>query len=495
MKTFKNCFKILLVLNFFCFAAVSYAASYKSNPSLKLLEQTSKAFTNISKKSTPGVVFIKTEMKQPGGSYTGYNDERAHPFDHFADEFFRRFFGGAIPQSQAPSPSPSPSPQLAGGSGFLVSEDGYILTNNHVIKDTSKILAVMTDGREYEATVIGTDPRTDLAVIKIQETNLPYLDFANSDNLDIGEWVVAIGSPFALEASLTVGVVSAKGRQDLGITTLEDFVQTDAAINPGNSGGPLLNLNGDVIGVNTAIATKSGGYMGIGFAIPSKLAKHVVDQIINTGVVKRAYMGVILQPIDKELAEAMKLNKSEGILVSEVLKDSPASKAGLESGDIIVSLNGKSINNVNKFRNEIAMMSPDSLIHLKVQRKDKELLLKINLGILSESDVASTELFQKMGLDIEDLCNLKPDLSSKLGYAQGVDGVIITKVSPGSPAAMAGIRPYQLITGVVIDWKNQKKVTTVDEFNTALKEIGSKKHIVLIVRHQNYQRYYTLKLP
>lgn len=488
---------LLLSLIGASFAFSSHAASYKTAPGLNYLEETSHAFTGIAKKATPGVVFIKAQYsQQPAAPYQGNfgGEDFANPFDFFGDEFFRKFFGaprgGNHPQQQ----QQQQQQPIATGSGFLVSPDGFILTNFHVVKDATALTAVLNDGREYEATVVGTDPRTDLAVIKINEKELAYLSFGNSDHLDIGEWVIAIGNPFALEASLTVGVVSAKGRQDLGITALEDFIQTDAAINPGNSGGPLLNLNGDVIGINTAIATRTGGYMGIGFAIPSNMAKHVMDQIINTGMVKRAYLGVILQQIDKELAEATCLEQMDGILVAEVVKDSPAATAGLEHGDIILDLNGKPAKTVSKFRNEIALMDPGSHIELKVLRKDKVIKVKIPLGTVSEAEVNSQEFIQKLGVEIDTAQNLSPDVVQKLGFTATPEGIVITKVKPGSPAANAGLRPYFLITGVVVNWKNQKKVTSVKEFSEALSEIGNKKYVVLIVRHQNYQRYYTIKM-
>ncbi|HSW72573.1 MAG TPA: DegQ family serine endoprotease [Chlamydiales bacterium] len=466
-----------------------FAASYKNTPGLGYLEETSQAFTGIAKKATPGVVFIKAQYKNVN-PFTGAPEQLDNPFDFFSDEFFKRFFGAPRGGMQ----QPQQQAQVATGSGFLVSADGFILTNYHVVKDSDSLTAILNDGREYPATVIGTDPRTDLAVIKIEEKNLPFLTFGNSDKLDIGEWVVAIGNPFALEASLTVGVVSAKGRQDLGITALEDFIQTDAAINPGNSGGPLLNLNGDVIGINTAIATRSGGYMGIGFAIPSNMAKHVMDQIIDTGTVKRAYLGVILQQIDKELAAATNLTQDEGVLVAEIMKDSPAAKAGMETGDIITELNGKCIKSVNKFRNEIAMMHPGTTIEVKVLRKEKTMTVKIPLGVLSETEVGSQELIQKLGIDVDNLQNLPAEALQKMGFVGTAEGIMITKVKPNSPAANAGLRPYYLITGVVVNWKNQKKVTNVKEFSDALSEIPNKKYVVIIVRHQNYQRYYTLKL-
>ena len=267
------------------FLAVAAAALFLANPAfcapkpadtgLSLLEQTSQAFTQIADKSMPATVFIKSQVQ--------VENQGINPFEMFGDDIFKRFFG-QIPQQQ----QPQSQPQTSAGSGFLVSSDGYIVTNNHVIKDASEITVILNDGREYTATVKGTDARTDLAVIKIDEKDLPFLTFGDSDSLRVGEWVVAIGNPFGLEATLTAGVVSAKGRQDLGIASYEDFIQTDVAINPGNSGGPLLSLQGEVIGVNTAIFSRSGGYMGIGLAIPSKMAQNVIDQILSGGSVKKA---------------------------------------------------------------------------------------------------------------------------------------------------------------------------------------------------------------
>lgn len=482
----KYLFQIIALATLFLPITFLQAVSFKSAPGFEYLEQTSKAFTEIGKKASPAVVFIKSQYKSPGNNAFRGPEDFFNPFDFFNHEdFFRRFFN----QSNT-------SPQVSGGSGFLVDPNGYILTNFHVIKEADTITVVLNDAREYEASIVGVDPRTDLAVLKIEEQNLPFLEFGDSSNLEKGEWVIAIGNPFALESSLTVGVVGATGRQDLGIATLEDFIQTDAAINPGNSGGPLLNLNGDVVGINTAIFTRSGGNMGIGFAIPSNLGKHVTHQIVQTGVVKRAYLGIILQAIDKSLADAMNLNQSEGILVAEVVADSPAEKAGLKNGDIILSLNGKAVKNINKFRNEIALMDPGTQVQLQILRQHNTLNLQIELGTLTEEEVASAELSQKMGLgiEVENLDKIPPEVLSRLGYSPNMEGVMITKVKPGSPAALAGLRPYYLITGVVVNWNNQKKVKNAGEFQEAIREVSNKNYVVLIVRHQNYQRYYTLKL-
>lgn len=462
-------------------AQVSFAKELAPETSgTSLLEQTSKAFTGIAKTAMPATVFLKTTFCSP------QQDDYMSPFDFQGNDFFERFFGAPFGRQGQPQ-----QPATASGSGFFISPDGYIVTNYHVIKEAKQITAVLGDGREFSATVKGSDPRTDLAVLKIEGDGFPFLKFGDSDGLEIGEWVVAIGNPFALESSLTVGVVSAKGRQDLGLAAFEDFIQTDAAINPGNSGGPLLNLHGDVIGVNTAIMTRSGGYMGIGLSIPSKMVQHITDQIIQGGVVKRAYLGVLLQPVDKELAEAMSMEKQEGILISDVVKGSPAEKAGLKQGDIILAYDNKPIKNMTKFRNEIAMMPPGASITLTILRSGKKMQVTASMGSQSEGEAVSAEVIQKLGLDIE---NLTPEFASRFGYSSDMGGVVITRIKPGSIAAAAGLRPSFVITGVATDWNDPKKVRNVDEFEEALKTLGTKKYIILIIRHQNYQRYYTLKI-
>lgn len=456
-------------------ALATAAESSQADKGMTLLEQISDAFTGLAEKAKPATVSIKCII-------CGQQDF-ANPFDMFGDDLLKKFFGQQWQQQ--------PQQQTAGGSGFLISPDGYIVTNNHVVKEATKVTITLNDGREYEAVVKGSDPRTDLAVVKIEEKDLPYLIFGDSDSLKVGEWVVAAGNPFGLEGTITKGIVSAKGRQDLGIAPYEDFIQTDAAINPGNSGGPLLNVKGEVIGVNTAIFSRSGGYMGIGLAIPSKMVQPVIDQIVEKGAVKRAYLGIVLQPLDKELSDAFGLDKQEGIVISDIVKGSPAAEAGLQQGDIIIQYNDKPVKNVTKFRNDIAMMNPGSHIRLKILHNNKPQMITIPLGSQSDGEVMSAELTQKLGIDLE---NLTPETASKLGYSSDISGVLISKVKPGSPAAMAGLRPSFLITGVTADGTNPKPIKNIGEFDAALQQLGDRKYIILIVRHQNYQRFYTIKV-
>lgn len=441
------------------------------------LLQTSKSFTSVAKKAIPAVVFIKVQ----GGSDQEENpiENYQNPYDFFGDDFFNRFFG-AQPRGKAPK-----QPQLSQGSGFLVSPDGYIMTNAHVVKGADKMTVVLNSGKEMNGTLVGLDTHTDIAIIKIDGKELPYLKLGDSEAMEIGEWVVAIGSPFQLEASLTVGVISAKGRQNLKITDLEDFIQTDAAINPGNSGGPLLNLDSEVIGINTAIVSRTGGYMGIGFAVPSNMAKNIMTQIIDKGSVTRGFLGVSLQPVDKDIADAFNLEKAEGALVAEVVKDSPAEKAGLQQGDIIVEYNNNPVKSLGSFRNEISLMNPGSKVTLKVNRKGKIITLSVTLGSASNS-FAADGFIQKMGFEVD---NLNPELAKQLGYTKGEEGVVITKIKPGSPAATAGMRPGFLIMAI-----NHKKVTTVDEFNEAVKDAESKKRLLILARQGSVTRFYSLKL-
>ena len=444
-------------------------------------EQTSKAFTAVAKKATPAVVFIKVQSSVSEMDENGYPYNYQNPFDSFGgDDFFQRFFG--FPYRGQPQ---KPAPQLSQGSGFLVTADGYILTNAHVVKGADKMTAVLNDGREMDATLVGADPQTDIAIIKIEGKDFPFLTLGDSEEIEVGEWAIAIGSPFQLEASVTVGVISAKGRQNLRITDFEDFIQTDAAINPGNSGGPLLNLRSEVIGINTAIVSRSGGYMGIGFAIPSDMARGIMTQLIDKGSVTRGFIGVSLQPVDKDIADAFNLPKPEGALISEVIKDSPADKAGLKQGDIILEYNKQPIKSLQSFRNDISLMPPGSVIKLKVNRKGQLITLSVTTTSANENAASAGGIIQKLGMEID---NLTPELARQLNLSQKEEGVVITKIKPGSPAALAGLRPGYLIQAI-----NHKKVANIADFNEAIGQPENQR-ILLLVRQGNGTRFYSIKV-
>lgn len=434
-------------------------------------------FSKVASQVTPAVVLIKVETntRQNGNPHSHFHEQ--DPYHFFQDDFFRRFFGGQAPARR--------EPQAGQGSGFLVTADGYILTNNHVIKDADNVTAILTDGREFSAKVIGQDPNTDLAVIKIEGENLAHLKLGNSDDLKVGEWVVAIGTPLGLQASLTAGVVSAKGRNNLRLADFEDFIQTDAAINQGNSGGPLLNLEGEVVGINTAIASNTGGYMGIGFAIPSNMAAHVMDQLISSGSVTRGYVGIRLQAIDAELAKALQLDKAEGSLVAEVESDSPAAKAGIQQGDVILELNNQRMESTIALRNAIALKKPGTKVFLKILRHGQPFTKTVELGSRTSELAQGSVSAAKIGLE---LIEYTPELARRLGYAEQ-SGVVVKSVLPNSPAYRAGLREGTLIVAV-----NHNKVGSVQEFQSSVKGSSKGGHVLLLVRQGDIVRYVSLQV-
>ena len=449
---------------------------------VEILERTSEAFATVAEKATPAVVFIEVEktvdvsQNRPGS----YND----PFGFFGDDFMERFFG---PQGRPPARRRQFRQQGA-GTGFLISEDGYILSNNHVVGDADKITVTLSDGREMAAERIGTDPQSEVALIKIEGDGYDHLPLGNSSDLRVGSWVIAIGNPFGLTETVTVGVVSAKGRSNIGIADYEDFIQTDAAINPGNSGGPLLNLNGEVVGINTAIYSRSGGYMGIGFAIPINMATYVKDQLIETGKVTRSYLGVYIQPLTPELAESFDLEATDGILISQVSKDSGADEAGLKTGDVILEMNGKPVEDVGSFRNKVSSNPPGTEIELKINRDGKTRAITVTTGEFPGEEAAAASgpaAYEKLGLTVRDLT---PELVERFGY-EDEQGVIVSNVMRGSPAAEAGIQPGHLITSV-----NREAVASVAEFKAALRSGKDDDIVLLLVKDQRGARFVTLRL-
>lgn len=441
----------------------------------------SEAFSQVAESAIDGVVYINTEKTLP--TYWKDFSPFGSPYDFFFrffddDNFPFPFPKRTPPQDKQRTPKKSVPIPYGTGSGFLISEDGYIVTNNHVVEDVDKIKVKLRDGREFEAKKIGSDPETDVALIKIEANGLKSLRLGDSDKIKIGEWVIAIGNPFGLSHTVTAGIISAKGRSRLesgSIVDYQDFIQTDAAINPGNSGGPLLNLNGEVIGMNTAIYTRSGGYMGIGFAIPINMIKYLVSQIKEKGTVERGFLGVYIQDVSPDVAKWLDLKDGKGALVAQVQKDSPAEKAGLKEGDVIVEFNGVPVEDAGSFRARVASTKPGTRVKLMVIRNGERKEIEVEIGkrppeegVKVEGDTVSSS---NLGITGQ---TLTPDLAREFGY-EGEKGVIITEVEPGSPGDRAGLRSGDLIIEV-----NRKPVTNVNEFNTAVKETPKDKKGVLL---------------
>lgn len=443
------------------------------------LRQTGLAFREVAKKVSPAVVFIKVEKEVEAQSS---QTPLSQPFD----EFFRRYFGQPPQQHQAPQRQPKQR-SIGQGSGFIISPDGYIMTNNHVVGDADQVTVTLLDGREYKADIIGTDPPTDVAIIKIDESGLPFLRFSDSDKLEVGDWVLAFGNPFGLSHTLTAGIVSAKGRSGIGLNDYENFIQTDAAINPGNSGGPLIDLDAKVVGMNTAIFSRSGGYMGIGFAIPINMAQHIREQLVESGSVTRGRLGVYIQDMTADLADSFDLEKGDGIIVAQVIKDSPASEAGLKQGDLILKLDGKKVSKVADFRNQISFTRPGTKVKLLIQRDGKQQTLTVRIGKL-ETDVAGrpakTGKLSKLGLSLQEL---NQELAEKFGY-QGQSGVLVTDVESGSAAERGGIKRGDLIQEV-----NRSAVKTPADVRKIL-ENNRRNSLLLLVRQGEATRYLAIKL-
>jgi serine protease Do len=476
---------ITLYLSIFFVAGTLFAGDEEN---IALLDRSAKAFAAVVKKAGPAVVHVRVEKSVNTIGRTG--GHRPNPNDFFNDPFFEQFFGPQFKGRQNPyGQQPRRFKQQAAGSGFIISQDGYILTNNHVVEEADKITVRLDDEREFEAEVIGTDPQSDVALIKIEGKKLPVLPLGNSDKLEVGEWVIAIGSPFELNQTVTVGVVSAKGRNRMGINDYENFIQTDAAINPGNSGGPLLNIHGEAIGINTAIFSRSGGYMGIGFAIPINMAKNIEQQLQKHGKVTRGWLGVMIQDVNKDLATSFDLDSTQGVLVSGVTEDSPAAKADLKQGDVIIALDGKSLVNVAELRNSIAMTAPGSKLILTVIRNGKEHKLPVTIGeqpseFGSVAKQTGKSPLDNMGLSLQ---NLTPALADQLGYKKN-QGVLIADVAPNSPARRVGIQAGQLIEEV-----NKTRVHNLKELKQVLKKSKNPKQVLLRVRADDYSQYVVLR--
>jgi serine protease Do len=416
--------------------------------------------TAVAKAVMPAVVNISSSK-----TVRGPEQGPAAPF--FSDPFFRFFF----------DPERGPRRERSLGSGVIVTPDGYVLTNNHVIEGAQDIRVTLADRREFKAKLVGGDPKSDIALLKLPGGGFPIVALGDASRVEVAEIVLAIGNPFGLSQTVTMGIVSAVGRANVGIADYEDFIQTDAAINPGNSGGALVNARGELIGINTAIFSQSGGYMGIGFAVPVTMARQVMDQLVRRGRVTRGYLGVAVQEITPAVARGLGLAAARGILVGDVTADGPAARAGLRRGDVIVAVNGKPVDDVGHFRNLVAATAPGTRLRLTIVRDGREQTIEVAAGELPERGPASATAPARpdpLGVSVADVT---PEVARRLGLPPGVRGAVIAEVLPGGLAAEAGLRP-----GDVVQEVNRRPVRSARDFARAVEEARNGDLVLLVNR-------------
>ncbi|NOZ87236.1 MAG: DegQ family serine endoprotease [Deltaproteobacteria bacterium] len=458
--------------------AVSQAVT-GSNAGYGLSALSRNVIADVAERAVKSVVNVSSTkvIKMPGGRVFS-------PF--FNDPFFRYFFGQPYSRN-----IPKERKERSLGSGVIVSKDGIILTNNHVVAKADQVQVSFGDDKdEYEAKIIGTDPKSDVAVLKIKKKikGLQPIPFGDSNKLRLGDIVLAIGNPFGLSHTVTMGIVSAKGRANMGITDYENFIQTDAAINPGNSGGAMVNLRGELVGINTAILSRSGGSQGIGFAIPSNMAKSVMESLLKNGRVVRGWLGVVIQDVNKDLADAMKLKTYKGVLISDVIKGSPAKKAGIKRGDVVISVNGTKVNSTGKLRNLIAMLGANAKARLKILRKGKKINISVLLGEQPDNMGISAKVNENQGplggLTLGSLNQVNRDkfnIPDKLK-----EGVVVTDVQQGSPSQFAGLMPGDVILEI-----DQKPIKSVSDFRKLYN--NAKGNILLLVYRKGATMYIVLR--
>lgn len=479
----------IIALVFLCVVAVacstlptgSTAAAAGVPPSM------AQGFSDIVKKVTPAVVNIAVTGGGEGG-----RGRRPLPPGPFGGPPGEEPPGGELPTPPPmPPPGPHGRPDQSAGSGVVLDSSGYIVTNNHVVEGASQITVTLSDRREFSAKIIGTDPKTDLAVVKIEAKDLPALKWAEYEKLQVGDLVLAIGSPFGLSSTVTLGIISALGRGNVGIADYEDFIQTDAAINPGNSGGALVNMNGDLIGINTAIFSRTGGSEGIGFAIPSSIALDIVESLQKTGKVVRGWMGVAIQEITPALAKSFKLpEQRKGVLVSDVNENGPSYEAGIKRGDVVIAFNGKDVQSVSQLRNLVARTIVGKDAQVKILRDGKEQTLNVKVAerpsdeMLAKKEPAPKEPTETIKPPDNVLAALRiqaldPAMMSQMNIPAKTTGVVITSVEAGSSAEAAGLQ-----RGDVIQEVNHEVVKSLDDYQKAASKIKKDELAVLLLSRQ-----------
>ena len=440
------------------------------------IAESGKAFSEIASAISPSVVNIST---------TKVMKRELAPFleDPFS-EFFSPFRDFKMPKKWK---------EQSLGSGVIISPDGYIITNNHVVEQADEIRVTLFDKRSFKAKVIGSDNKTDVAIVKIDADNLYAAQWGDSDKLQVGEFVLAIGNPYGLSHTVTMGIISAVGRANVGIADYEDFIQTDAAINPGNSGGPLVNTRGELIGINTAIFSRSGGYQGIGFAVPSNMARLVMDQLLQKGKVTRGWLGVTIQEITPELSQKFGLKTAKGALIGDVAKGSPAEKAGIKRGDIILEFNGKKVSDVGNLRNMVAQSKVGVQIPLTIMRSGKEYGINVTTSELPKdvSEITPGNVPEDNaleGLTGLNVMELTREISRQLGLPRDEKGVVVVRVEPGSSVEDAGLRK-----GDVIQEIDRKKIISLDDYIRIVATIHSGDTVLMFINRDGKKFYVTIK--
>lgn len=439
------------------------------------ISQSERTFVEIAKAVTPAVVNISATRV--------VRREEQRPSFPFQDPFFRRFFG-----EESPHPGiPRQRKEQSLGSGVIIDSSGLIVTNNHVVAKADQITVVLSDKREFKGTVIGSDPKSDIAAIRIEADDLPVAEWADSDQLEVGEYVLAIGNPFGLNQTVTMGIVSAIGRANVGVADYEDFIQTDAAINPGNSGGALVDTHGALVGINTAIFSQSGGYMGIGFAVPSNMVRSVLESLVEHGKVVRGWLGISIQEVTPQLAREFGLEKSQGALIADVLAGSPAQKAGLKQGDVVISLMGRPIDGASQLRNQVAQIPVGERARIIVIRNHKEKIFDVKIEEqpedLAQSDGADEPDEEEEGngaaLAGMEVRTLTPALARKFDLGRNQKGVVVMDVASGSAAEQAGVLPGDLIMEM-----NRRPIRSLADYREILSDLDEAARILLLVSRQ-----------
>ena len=479
----------LLTLVLFLLIFWSTPAAAQNTDDLEQMIRASKTRAILVQNVQKAVVHIKVEkiMRNPDGQALN------NPMDLYNDEFFRRFFPELRPpknQRQKNRQNPNRQFRQQGmGSGSIIDSKGYILTNHHVVGEADRILVILYDGTEKEAKLVGTDPETDIAVVKIEGNGLPVLPMGNSDEILVGEDVIAVGNPFGLIQTVTYGIISAKGRSNVGINEYENFIQTDAAINPGNSGGPLVSLRGEIIGVNSAIFTRSGGYQGIGFAVPINMARKIMRDLIDKGTVSRGWLGVGIQNVSHDLAQAFQLDNTKGSLITGIMPDTPAKKAGMRKGDVVIRINEKSIRDSNHLRNEIANAGAFADIEIELIRDGKSVIIQLKLDErprklgqikVAPQPVPTIEQVEMLGMIVEELTE---KTAKQLGIETG-NGIVIVEVKPGSPAEKTGLLP-----GMIVQEVERHAIANLSIFKELVSEMDPEKGILLLITSAKGSRY------